>query len=191
MSNNISSNFFLSDFLSNALQDGFHSASSSIASAILHDGIVLTHTLLTAYTCAMPPSTNNFVPVMQQLSSDARNTTAFAISLRVRASRAEHCWKASSSVARPLLWKNHVIQSGRLDGAWAYFVHANAAMVQVRCPCPRERTHGGFCGAINTIRRHIKKKKERAEGIFSFSRISERFAIIYSLKIDAGSVGCS
>jgi hypothetical protein len=60
---NISSNFFLSDFLSKVLRNGFHS-SSSIASAILKDGIVLTHTLLTAYTYAMPPSTNNSVPVM-------------------------------------------------------------------------------------------------------------------------------
>jgi hypothetical protein len=32
------------------------------------------------YSYANPTSTNNSVPVMQLLSSDARNTTAFAIS---------------------------------------------------------------------------------------------------------------
>src|SRR5207249_6934551 len=36
--------------------------------------------------------------------------------------------------------------------AWAHRVHANAALLQVRGPCPRERTHGGFGGAINTRR---------------------------------------
>src|SRR5438093_4651080 len=46
-----------------------------------------------------------------------------------------------------------VLQPGRLDGPRTHRVHANAAILQVRGPCPRERTHGGFCGAINTIRR--------------------------------------
>ncbi len=35
------------------------------------------------YTCAKPPSTHNSIPVMELLSSDARNTTALAISLAV------------------------------------------------------------------------------------------------------------
>src|SRR2546426_4038134 len=48
---------------------------------------------------------------------------------------------------------HQVVQSGRVDGAWAHCVHANAAILQVGCPCPRKGTHGGFCGAINTIRR--------------------------------------
>jgi hypothetical protein len=34
---------------------------------------------------------------------------------------------------------------------WAHCVHANTAILRVRCPCPRERIHGGFGGAINTI----------------------------------------
>src|SRR5882672_7850289 len=41
-------------------------------------------------------------------------------------------------------------QSGRVDGAWAHRVHANAASLQVRCPCPRKRTDRGFGGAIHT-----------------------------------------
>src|SRR6266404_209475 len=44
-------------------------------------------------------------------------------------------------------------QSRRLDGTWAHCVHANASLLQVRCPCPRERTHGSFGGAVNAIRR--------------------------------------
>src|SRR2546426_3557400 len=55
-------------------------------------------------------------------------------------------------LARPC-GSHQVVQSGRVDGARAHCVHANAAILQVRCPCPRERTHGGFCGAIDTIRR--------------------------------------
>src|SRR5204863_1138607 len=29
----------------------------------------------------------------------------------------------------------------------------NAPILQVHGPCPRERTHGGLCGAVHTIRR--------------------------------------
>ena len=36
-------------------------------------------------------------------------------------------------------------EKGKLD-----VVFANAASLQVCCPCPRERTHGGFCSAIDT-----------------------------------------
>src|SRR5712691_3661993 len=39
---------------------------------------------------------------------------------------------------------------GRVGIARADRVHANATILQVRGPCPRERTHSGFCGAINT-----------------------------------------
>src|SRR5947207_9860591 len=39
---------------------------------------------------------------------------------------------------------------GRVGIARAHRVHANATILQVRGPCPRERTHSGFCGAINT-----------------------------------------
>src|SRR5262249_1970645 len=38
------------------------------------------HATSTDYTCANPPSTNSSVPVMKVLSSEARNTTAFAMS---------------------------------------------------------------------------------------------------------------
>src|SRR5712691_5975856 len=48
---------------------------------------------------------------------------------------------------------HQVVQSGRVDGSRAHCIHANAAILQVRCPCPRERTHGGLGGAIHTIRR--------------------------------------
>jgi hypothetical protein len=36
--------------------------------------------LSTGYSCLMPPSTNNSIPVIRLLSSDARKTTALAIS---------------------------------------------------------------------------------------------------------------
>src|SRR5262245_23724282 len=49
--------------------------------------------------------------------------------------------------------RQQLIQSGRIGRAWAHCVHANVAIPQVRCPGPRERPDGGFCGAINTIRR--------------------------------------
>ena len=39
---------------------------------------------------------------------------------------------------------------GACRKARAHRVHANAASLQVRCPCPRERTDRGFGGAINT-----------------------------------------
>ena len=48
---------------------------------------------------------------------------------------------------------HQVIQSGRVDGAWAHGIHANAAIPQVRRPGPCERAHGGFGGAVDTIRR--------------------------------------
>src|SRR5260221_3574346 len=35
---------------------------------------------------------------------------------------------------------------GRVDKSWAYRVHANTAVLQVRRPCPRERTHSRLCG---------------------------------------------
>src|SRR5262249_22213493 len=52
------------------------------------------------------------------------------------------CFRGSEQIA----------QSGRVDGARAYRVHANAAILQVRRPCPRERAHRGFGGAIDAIR---------------------------------------
>src|SRR5258706_9424520 len=39
---------------------------------------------------------------------------------------------------------------GRVDITWAHRVHADAALLQVYCPCARERTNRGFGGAINT-----------------------------------------
>src|SRR5206468_1878392 len=38
----------------------------------------------------------------------------------------------------------------RVRITWADRVYPNAPTLQIRCPCPRERTHGSFCGAINT-----------------------------------------
>src|SRR6516164_10183778 len=48
---------------------------------------------------------------------------------------------------------SQVIHRGRVDEAWAHRVYANAAILQVRCPCPRERAHGGLRGASDTSRR--------------------------------------
>src|SRR5262245_59913490 len=48
---------------------------------------------------------------------------------------------------------SQVIHRGRVDKAWAHRVHANAAILQVRCPCPRERAHGGLRGASDASRR--------------------------------------
>src|SRR5262249_33374611 len=48
---------------------------------------------------------------------------------------------------------SQVIHRGRVDEAWAHRVHANAAILQVRCPGPRERAHGGFRGASDASRR--------------------------------------
>src|SRR5215510_3402685 len=48
------------------------------------------------------------------------------------------CFRGSQQIA----------QSGRVDGARAHRVHANVTISQVRRPCPRERTHRGFGGAI-------------------------------------------
>src|SRR5262249_34106961 len=42
-----------------------------------------------------------------------------------------------------------VIQSRGIDEARAHRVHANAAILQVHGPCPRERTQGGFRCAID------------------------------------------
>src|SRR2546422_3494055 len=39
---------------------------------------------------------------------------------------------------------------GRIGVARAHRVHANASILQARRPCPRERTHGGFGGAVHT-----------------------------------------
>src|SRR5215470_16938635 len=47
---------------------------------------------------------------------------------------------------------HQALQSGSLDGAWADHVHANPSILQVGCPGPRERTHGGLGGAGNAIR---------------------------------------
>src|SRR6267142_2407360 len=38
----------------------------------------------------------------------------------------------------------------RVRITWTYRIYPNAPTLQIRCPCPRERTYGGFCGAINT-----------------------------------------
>src|SRR5437773_12063600 len=70
-----------------------------------------------------------------------------------RACRAEQCWRASASVARPPPWTPPGRSVRACRWAWAHCVHANASILQVRRPCPRERTHGGFGGAIHTIRR--------------------------------------
>src|SRR6266446_6922104 len=43
---------------------------------------------------------------------------------------------------------------GRVGNPWADHVHANVAIFQVRCPCPGERTHGGFGGVINAPLRY-------------------------------------
>src|SRR5262245_53060062 len=48
---------------------------------------------------------------------------------------------------------SQVIHRGRVDEAWAHRVHANAAILQVRCPGPRERAHGGLRGASDASRR--------------------------------------
>src|SRR5262245_10451688 len=45
------------------------------------------------------------------------------------------------------------IHAGRVADAWAHRVYANAAMLHVRCPCPRERAHGGLRGASDASRR--------------------------------------
>src|SRR5262245_28942580 len=47
---------------------------------------------------------------------------------------------------------SQVLHRGRVDEAWAHRVHANAAILQVRCPCPRERAHGGLRGASDASR---------------------------------------
>src|SRR6266403_2520541 len=47
--------------------------------------------------------------------------------------------------------RHHAFQTGRVDGARAHCVHANAAILQVRCQCPRERAHGGLCGAVDAV----------------------------------------
>src|SRR4029077_12856693 len=39
---------------------------------------------------------------------------------------------------------------GRVDKTWAHRVHPNTAVLQVRRPCPRKRTHSRLRGAINT-----------------------------------------
>src|SRR5207245_8705696 len=46
-----------------------------------------------------------------------------------------------------------LIQSGRIGRARADRVDANVAVLQVRCPRPCERTHGGLGGAVHTVRR--------------------------------------
>src|SRR5262245_43742512 len=48
---------------------------------------------------------------------------------------------------------SQVIHRGRVDEAWAHRVHANAAILQVRCPGPRERAHCGLRGARDAGRR--------------------------------------
>jgi len=47
----------------------------------------------------------------------------------------------------------HVGQAWRVDGARAYRVHANAALLQIRRPSPRKGAHGGFGRAVNAVRR--------------------------------------
>src|SRR6266403_1655446 len=38
----------------------------------------------------------------------------------------------------------------RVRITWTYRIYPNAPTLLIRCPCPRERTYSGFCGAINT-----------------------------------------
>jgi hypothetical protein len=45
------------------------------------------------------------------------------------------------------------VQARGVDGAGAYGVHADVALFQVGGPGAREGTDGGFCGALNAIRR--------------------------------------
>src|SRR5437899_3597216 len=90
---------------------------------------------------------------MKLLSSDARNTTAFAISSgvprlpsgTVLAIVLARCWPASEEPRSSF--------SPGVSVAPGLTVDANVAVLQVRCPRPCERTHGGLGGAVHTVRR--------------------------------------
>ena len=108
----------------------------------------------TAYTCAKPPSTNNSVPVM--LAAVVRceehhgPDDLIGCTQPAERDRARDRLPALQSSFRR---SQQVIQSGCVSGAGAHCVDADAALLQVRCPCPRERSHSGLGSGINTVRR--------------------------------------
>ena len=61
---------------------------------------------------------------------------------------------AAGNHLQPLLPRltgtQQLAQPRRVGGTGAHRVHANAASLQIHCPCPCERTDRGFGGAINT-----------------------------------------
>ena len=96
---------------------------------------------------------------------------------------------------------------GRVGEARAHRVHANAASLQVRCPCPRERTNRGFGGAINapvgqpftgddgriqddrrTVRHQRKRLLHREKDAFHIA-VEDRVIVLLSYLAEGGEAG--
>ena len=100
--------------------------------------------------CARPPSTNNSIPVIKLLSSDARNVTAFATSSGLPI-------LPSVMVLRSLFFTcsppplgtkplgHRCVYRTRTDG-----VDADHALLQIDSPGTREGSDGGLGCAVNT-----------------------------------------
>src|ERR1700681_357096 len=91
----------------------------------------------------MPPSTARSTPVIYELSSEARNTTAAAISsgLPLRPSGiCEVNWAtacSACSAVRPVV----VANAGGIDCSGAHTIHADLAVFQLHSPAAREVAH--------------------------------------------------
>src|SRR6266404_4418320 len=59
-------------------------------------------------------------------------------------------WNSAGNHLHLFLGRFYRMPWRRVGISWAHCVHANAAILQIRGPCPRERTDRGFGGAINT-----------------------------------------
>src|SRR6516164_8056364 len=110
----------------------------------------------------MPPSTNSSIPVMKLLSSEARNTAAFATSsgVPIRPSGTEAMTFAFiSSICSRV--PPGLVEARRFGRTGADGVHADLAMPQVGGPAAGERPHGGLAGAVDAARFHPLDRGDR------------------------------
>ena len=100
--------------------------------------------------CARPPSTNNSIPVIKLLSSDARNVTAFATSsgLPILPSvmvLRELILHLFATLTQYHAASHRCVYRTRTDG-----VDADLALLQIDSPGTREGSDGGLGCAVNT-----------------------------------------
>src|SRR3984893_2425728 len=111
----------------------------------------------------MPPSTARSTPVMKELSSEARNVTAAAISSGLPLRPIGICeanWAAACSACsgvRPVV----VSKAGGLDWSGAHRIHANFAVFQLQSPCAREVAHSRLTRGVGAKPWHPQHVRDR------------------------------